>query len=96
MSTPVYIQLQMPGGNRMLTYDEFMNDLAARITERLAVRKDDPEMISQRQAYRMFGRANVERWLRQGKLHPHRRPGKVEYRTAELRAQQEKQQDYFT
>ena len=53
-------------------------------------------MVSQRQAYRMFGRANVERWLRQGKLHPHRRPGKVEYYTAELRAQQEKQQDYFT
>lgn len=96
MTGPVYIQLQMPGGNRMLTYDEFMNDLAARITARLAVRRDDPEMVSQRQAYRIFGRANVERWLRQGKLHPHRRPGKVEYRTAELRAQQEKQQDYFT
>ena len=43
----------------------------------------------------MFGRRNVERWKRQGKIVPCKRPGKVEYRTAELRFLQRTVQDYF-
>lgn len=56
---------------------------------------NDPEMVSQRQAYAMFGRGNVDRWRKQGKINPCKRPGKVEYRTVELRVLQQKQQDYF-
>lgn len=57
--------------------------------------RNDPEMVSQRQAYAMFGRGNVDRWRKQGKINPCKRPGKVEYRTVELRALQQKKQDYF-
>lgn len=32
---------------------------------------------------------------KQGKINPCKRPGKVEYRTVELRALQQKKQDYF-
>ena len=57
--------------------------------------KDDPEFISQRKAYELFGRRNVERWKRQGKVVSYKRPGKVEYRTADLRLLQRTTQDYF-
>lgn len=52
-------------------------------------------MVSQRKAYAMFGRGNVDRWRKQGKITPCKRPGKVEYRTIELRTLQRLQQDYF-
>ena len=91
MTCPVYIQFP----DRLVSYSDFMDDLAARIAVQINIRRDDPEFVSQREAYRMFGRGNVERWLRQGKLHPHRRPGKVEYETAELRLQQARLQDYY-
>ena len=71
--------------DHLIPYDTFLNDLAARIVKLLKADHDDPEYISQRKAYQMFGRRNVERWRRQGKIVPCKRPGKVEYRTAELR-----------
>lgn len=43
----------------------------------------------------MFGRGNVERWRKQGKVLAYKRPGKVEYRTADLRLLQRIQQDYL-
>ena len=42
-----------------------------------------------------LGRRNVERWKRQGKVVSYKRPGKVEYRTADLRLLQRTTQDYF-
>ena len=57
--------------------------------------KDDPEFISQSTAYELFGRRNVERWKHQGKVVSYKRPGKVEYRTADLRLLQRTTQDYF-
>lgn len=87
------LHIQFP--DRMVSYDTFMSDLASRIAEQLTAIKQQPEVISQREAYRQYGRGNVERWLRQGKLHPCKRPGKVEYHTSELRQMQQVQQDYF-
>ncbi len=55
----------------------------------------DPEFISQNKAFEIFGRANVERWRKQGKVVAYKRPGKVEYRTADLRLLQRTQQDYL-
>lgn len=69
--------------------------MAARVVKLLKSDKDDPEFISQRKAYEMFGRRNVERWRRQGKVQCYKRPGKVEYRTADLRLLQRTVQDYF-
>ena len=87
------MQIQFP--DRMVSYESFMSDLAGRIAERLQEIRQQPETMSQRTAYREFGRANVERWLRQGKLHPCKRVGKMEYKTSELRLAQSVKQDYF-
>lgn len=56
---------------------------------------NDPEFVSQRKAYELFGRRNVERWKRQGKVESYKRPGKVEYRTSDLRLLQRTVQDYI-
>lgn len=85
--------LQIQFSDRMVSYETFINDLAGRIVE--LVNRNEPERISQRQAYRIFGRANVTRWRRKGLLTPCKRPGKMEYSTAELRRLQARTQDYF-
>lgn len=81
--------------DRCVSYDTFMNDLSARIVSRLQQAQADPEMVSQRRAYAIFGRANVDRWRRERRVTPCKRPGKVEYRMADLRLLQQTQQDYF-
>ena len=63
--------------DRLIPYDTFLNDLAARIVKYLKSDNADPEFVSQRKAYEMFGRRNVERWRRQGKVVCYKRPGKV-------------------
>ena len=68
--------------DHLIPYETFLNDLSSRI-------------VSQRKAYELFGRRNVERWKRQGKVVSYKRPGKVEYRTADLRLLQRTTQDYF-
>jgi len=81
--------------DHLIPYDTFLNDVAARVVRLLKSDSNDPEFISQRKAYEMFGRRNVERWRRQGKIEPCKRPGKLEYRTADLRLLQRVKQDYF-
>ena len=81
--------------DRLIPYDIFLNDLAARIVKILKSDNNDPEFISQRKAYEIFGRRNVERWRRMGKAVAYKRPGTVEYRTADLRLLQRTVQDYF-
>ena len=81
--------------DKSVTYDTFVHDLAVELARQLSRQRNDPETVSQRQAYAMFGRGNVDRWRREGKIQPCKRLGKVEYRTAELRALQSVQQDYF-
>ena len=81
--------------DHLIPYDTFLNDLAARIVRLLKSDNNDPEFISQRKAYQMFGRRNVERWRRQGKVTYYKRPGKVEYKTADLRFLQRTVQDYL-
>ncbi len=81
--------------DHLIPYDTFLNDVAARVVRLLKSDSNDPEFVSQRKAYEMFGRRNVERWRRQGKIEPCKRPGKLEYRTADLRLLQRVKQDYF-
>ena len=87
------IHLQFP--DKIVSYDTFMDDLAARIVRKIQRAEADPETVSQRKAYAIFGRANVDRWRREGRIHPCKRPGKVEYCMADLRLLQQTQQDYF-
>ena len=88
--------LTLDFSDKSVTYETFIHDVAASVVHMLSEVRNDPETISQRQAYTMFGRGNVDRWRRDGKIEPCKRPGKVEYRTAELRALQRTKQDYFT
>lgn len=87
--------MQLQFSDRMVSYTTFVNDVAARLASMIAESRADPEVISQREAYRIFGRGNVDRWRRQGKISPCKRPGKVEYITKELRLLQRTQQDYL-
>ncbi len=81
--------------DKCVKYSTFLNDVAARVVHLLKLDANDPEFISQNKAFEIFGRGNVERWRKQGKVKPYKRPGKVEYRTADLRLLQRVQQDYL-
>ena len=61
--------------DHLISYDTFINDLSARIVRLLKSDNNDPEFISQRKAYELFGRRNVERWKQQGKVVSYKRPG---------------------
>lgn len=82
--------------DRLVPYDRFIHDVAAKVVSLLRSDNSDPEYINQRKAFAMFGRRNVERWRKQGKVVPCKRPGRVDYRTADLRLLQRTEQDYFT
>ncbi|MDE6410017.1 MAG: hypothetical protein K2K81_07225 [Muribaculaceae bacterium] len=77
-----------------VSYDKFVNDVASRVVSLMREEAEKPEFISQREASRIFGRANVERWRRTGAIEPIKRPGKLEYRHKDLRKLFEAQQDY--
>lgn len=81
--------------DKLVSYETFMSDLSARVARMMKNDAADPEYISQRKAYSMFGRRNVDRWRRNGKIQPYKRPGKIEYCTADLRLLQRTEQDYF-
>lgn len=82
--------------DKSVPYGVFLKDVAAEVVHLLKKDDADPDYVSQRKAFEMFGRRNVERWRRQGKVSPCKRPGKLEYRTADLRLLQRTQQDYLT
>ena len=76
-----------------VSYDKFVNDIASRMVAIMKEETEKPEFVSQREASRLFGRANVERWRRTGMIQPVKRPGKMEYRISELRLLQSTEQD---
>lgn len=41
--------------DRLIPYDTFLNDVAARVVSMLKTDMNDPEYVSQRKAYDMFG-----------------------------------------
>ncbi len=75
--------IQFP--DKVVSYDTFMDDLSSRIVRKMQRAEADPKTVSQRKAYSIFGRANVDRWRKEGRIHPCKRPGKVEYCMADLR-----------
>lgn len=81
--------------DHLVPYEMFIKDLASQIVRLLKEDSNDPEFISQRKAFELFGRANVERWKRLGLVHAYKRPGKHEYKTADLRFLQRCPQDYL-
>lgn len=89
------MSLHLDFTDNTVSYRTFLRDLSANIVKMLHDDRNDPEFISTRQAYNIFGRKNVERWRKAGKLHPYVRPGKTEYETAQLRLLQRTEQDYL-
>ena len=52
--------------------------------------------ISQAKAFKMYGRADVERWIKSGKLKPSRiSPGKKRYKLTDLQKLANIQQNYL-
>jgi hypothetical protein len=80
--------------DHVIPYDRFLNDVAAKVVSFLKNDNNDPEYVSQRKAFKLFGRSNVERWRREQRIQTYKRPGKVEYKTSELRLLQRTIQDY--
>lgn len=89
------IQLVFP--DKCVTYDTFINDLATALAPKLKELGENPsDIISQNQAFKIFGQGNIRRWREKGLLEPvSKRPGKIEYRLSDLRILQQRKQDYF-
>lgn len=92
MPPTVHIQFS----DKLVSYETFMTDLSARVARMMKNDAADPEFVSQRTAYAIFGRKNIDRWRRNGKIKAYKRPGKVEYYMADLRLLQRTEQDYLT
>lgn len=66
--------------DKTVTFDQFVNELATMI----ALRIHQVE-ISQTKVFPMYGRADVERWIKSGKLKPSRiSPSKKRYKLTDL------------
>lgn len=89
--------LQLTFPDKCVTYHTFINDLATALVPKLMEAMVNPsDILSQRQAYKLYGEGNVKRWRRDGVLEPvSKRPGKIEYRISDLRILQQRKQDYF-
>ena len=53
-----------------VTFGQFVDSLATKVALRIHQVEKGQLEISQAQAYRMFGRADVDRWVKNGKLKP--------------------------
>ena len=79
-----------------VTFDQFIDSLATKVALRIHQVEKGQFEISQAQAYRMYGRADVERWVNSGKLKPVRiSPGKKRYRLIDLQELANIQQNYL-
>lgn len=79
-----------------VTYEDFVEDLATKIALRIHLIEKGQLEISQARAYKLFGRGDVERWIKSGKLQPCRiSPGKKRYRLIDLQKLANIQQNYL-
>ncbi|UKI45886.1 MAG: hypothetical protein L6V92_10535 [Phocaeicola vulgatus] len=82
--------------DQTVTYEQFVNELATRIALKIHQVEKGQLEISQAKAFKMYGRADVERWVKSGKLQPSRiSPGKKRYRLIDLQKLADIQQNYL-
>ena len=82
--------------DQTVTFEQFVDFLATKVALRIHQIEKGKLEISQSQAYRLFGRADVERWIKNGKLHPLRvSPGKKRYSLVDLQKLARIQQNYL-
>ena len=88
--------IEMIFSDKSVTYDHFTTELATKIAVKMyQIEKGELE-ISQSQAFKMFGRADVERWIKNGKLEPSTSsPGKKRYKLVDLQKLASIQQNYL-
>ena len=79
-----------------VTFGQFVDSLATKVALRMHQVEKGQLEISQAQAYRLFGRADVERWKKSGKLQPCRiSPGKKRYKLVDLQELASVQQNFI-
>lgn len=86
--------LQIQFSDKMVSYETFVSDIAARLFAMMA-EKNDKAFISKNKAYSIYGRTNVDRWTSKGLIEPRRTKGKYEYSTIELQKLASIKQDYL-
>ena len=79
-----------------VTFDQFVDSLAIKVALRIHQLEKGQLEISQTQAYKMFGKADVQRWIKSGKLMPSRiSPGKKRYKLVDLQQLASIRQNYL-
>ena len=87
---------EMQFSDATVTYEQFVNDLATRITFKMHQIENGEIEVSKSQAYKMFGRADVDRWIKNGKISPCRiSPGKTRYKLIDLQKLASVKQNYL-
>ena len=82
--------------NKSVTFEQFVDVLATKVALRIHQIEKGQLEISQAQAYKLFGRADVERWVKSGKLEPVRiSPGKKRFKLVDLQMLANVQQNYL-
>lgn len=91
------MQIELLFPDKCVTYETFIEDLALSLVPKLEKVIANPRgVISQRQAYNLYGLKNVERWKKKNLLSPLSiRPGKIEYKVSDLDILKNRYQDYF-
>lgn len=82
--------------DKTVTFEQFVDALATKVALRIHQVEKGQLEISQAQAFKFFGRADVERWVKNGKLVPSRiSPGKKRYKLVDLQKLASIQQNYL-
>ena len=82
--------------NKSVTFEQFVDVLATKVALRIHQIEKGQLEISQAQAYKLFGRADVERWVKSGKIEPVRiSPGKRRFKLVDLQMLANVQQNYL-
>lgn len=81
--------------DKSVTYGQFLEELATRLAVKMRQVDNGNMEISKNKAYKMFGRADVDRWISTGKLKPSRiSPGIIRLKLADLYKLSSKVQNY--
>lgn len=84
--------------DRTVTFQEFVLELSDIIARKIAKQMKEPAKVrvSQNEAFRTYGKGNVQRWIRTNRLKPvAKHPGKIEYLVADLVKLSNVEQDYL-
>lgn len=82
--------------DKSVTLSQFLDGLATQLAIKMVQVEKGTLEITQAKAYKMFGRGDVDRWKKSGKLKPVRvSPGKIRYKLIDLQKLSKIQQNYL-